>query len=53
MVILYQVISHYACAGVECENDIIINTAPIYNRLKGQNVNDIKKYYKVIYVEEF
>jgi len=50
---LYQVTSHYACAGVLCENDIIISTAPIYNRLIGNNINNISKYYKVIYVGEY
>ena len=51
--IMYQIDSGYACGAVITKDDIIVETAPIFKKLLGQNINDIGyKKKRVGYVQE-
>ena len=37
----------YACGGIKVENDIVVETAPIYRWMKRNNWSDVKKWRKI------
>jgi len=41
---LYQITLSYACAGIIITNDIVVKTAPIFNWMKGKQLNQIKNW---------
>ena len=41
---LYQITLPYACAGIIIENNIVVKAAPIFNWMKGKNLNEIKRW---------
>jgi len=41
---LYRIITNKFTAGVEVEKGIIINTAPILRKFKGQKIDSLKRW---------
>lgn len=41
---LYQITLSYACAGIVLENQIVTKTAPIFNWMKGKNIDQVKNW---------
>lgn len=41
---IYQIDLSYACAGIIVEDDIIVDSAPIFNWAKRKHINEIKKW---------
>ena len=48
---LYLIDTDWACAGVETLSGVVEVTAPIFSCFLGQRIDDLKKHYKVQYVE--
>lgn len=49
---LYQVDTGYACAGVVVENDIVMETAPIFKWMIGKDWSSVSKWKKIVKIEE-
>jgi len=43
----YLLTTKYACAWIQTKNDIIIDTAPIYRKIIGHNINYLWNYVKL------